>query len=91
MEESERGGQWVRGVHSRVGEAAEAGGGVACGQRAASTRPASDWREVEDASAPGGLGYLTGLPAGQVSGLTGKLCSVLVPFCFLLFNPLPLF
>ena len=59
-------------------------------RRAADTRPASDWREVEDASAPGGLGCLTGPPAGQVSGLTGKLAqvssSILLCFIFCLFS-----
>ena len=51
----------------------------AASARASGTCPASDWREVEDASAPGGLGCLTGPPAGQVSGLPGRFLS---PFLF---------
>ena len=50
----------VRGVHSDVGEAAEAGGGRrwprAC-RRTAGTRPASSWQELgDDWRRPGGLG-----------------------------------
>ena len=57
------------------------------GARASGTRSASDWREVEDASAPGGLGRPTGPPGGlqqigQVSLLS--LLSFLILFCFLL-------
>ena len=44
-EGEKRGGRGeVRGVHSRVGEAAEAGGGAGACRRAANTRPASLWR-----------------------------------------------
>ena len=62
----------------------------ATGAHASGTRSVFEWREVEDASAPGGLGCLTGPPAGQVSGLTGKLAqvssSVLLCFIFCLFS-----